>query len=212
MFRIDHHLHTSRHSPDSIIDPLELVKHAKAIGLDALVITEHDYQWEAKELADLNRQSDGLLVLSGAEVSAREGHFLVYGLPNLDEVGPGISLGALLKVTRRFDAAVIAAHPFRWDQDFAAIAEEYGAGLEALELVSNNVTESTRALTQSVLSKYTSLGASGSSDGHQIDVIGCYHSAFPQPISMITGFVTALKQRSGKPQHLPGMLCACGAI
>ena len=26
--KIDHHIHTSRHSPDSLIDPEELVEHA----------------------------------------------------------------------------------------------------------------------------------------------------------------------------------------
>ena len=37
-----------------------------------------------------------LRVFSGAEVSAREGHFLVYGLPSLDEVPPGVELAELL--------------------------------------------------------------------------------------------------------------------
>ena len=51
--RFDHHLHTAKHSPDSNMDPWELIHHARAIGLDGIVITEHDYQWEADELADL---------------------------------------------------------------------------------------------------------------------------------------------------------------
>ena len=53
MAKFDHHLHTSRHSPDSVIDPLVLIERARAAGLDGVVITEHDYQWEAGELADL---------------------------------------------------------------------------------------------------------------------------------------------------------------
>jgi histidinol phosphatase-like PHP family hydrolase len=40
--KFDHHLHTNRHSPDSIIDPEKLVEHARRIGLDGVVITEHD--------------------------------------------------------------------------------------------------------------------------------------------------------------------------
>ena len=88
MAKIDHHVHTSRHSPDSVIDPEVLVERARLAGLDAVVITEHDYQWEADELADLNARADGLVVLSGVEVSAREGHFLVYGLPDLEGVRP----------------------------------------------------------------------------------------------------------------------------
>ena len=75
--KIDHHMHTSRHSPDSAIDPLQLVERAGEIGLDGVVITEHDYQWEADELAELAAQAAPLRVFSGAEISAREGHFLV---------------------------------------------------------------------------------------------------------------------------------------
>jgi len=43
------------------------------VGLDGVVITDHDYQWEAGELADLAARADGLKVFTGAEVSTREG-------------------------------------------------------------------------------------------------------------------------------------------
>src|SRR5262245_44577183 len=151
MPKFDHHLHTARHSPDSVIDPLELVEHARAIGLDGLVITEHYYQWEPDELADLSARADGLRIFSGVEISAREGHFLVYGLPDLDEVPPGGRLAALLKVVRRHAAAIVAAHPFRWDQPFDAIVAEHGPAFDALELVSNNVTPETRRKAERLL-------------------------------------------------------------
>ena len=95
--KFDHHIHTSRHSPDSEIDPLQLVERAREIGLDGVVITEHDYQWEADELAELAARAAPLRVFSGAEISAREGHFLVYGLPSLDECPPGVALADLLE-------------------------------------------------------------------------------------------------------------------
>ena len=87
--KFDHHMHTIRHSPDSEIDPLLLIERAREIGLDGVVITEHDYQWEADELAELAARAAPLRVFSGAEISAREGHFLVYGLPSLDDVPAG---------------------------------------------------------------------------------------------------------------------------
>src|SRR5947209_20039574 len=139
MAKIDHHLHTSRHSPDSVIEPEELIVRARSAGLDGVVITEHDYQWEPDELAELGRSAGGLVVLSGAEVSAREGHFLVYGLPSLDEAPPGIRLAELLRVVRRHGAAIVAAHPFRWDQPVDAIVAEHGPAFDALELASDHV-------------------------------------------------------------------------
>src|SRR5262245_54854573 len=98
LMRIDHHLHTARHSHDSSIDPDELIGQAQRIGLGGVVITEHDYQWEPDELADLAAQATPLLVVSGVEISALEGHFLVYGLPSLDDVFPGIALAELLPI------------------------------------------------------------------------------------------------------------------
>src|SRR5579875_3662940 len=98
--KFDHHIHTARHSPDSSIDPRKLVVRARELGLDGVVITEHDYQWEEGELSELARRAAPLLVFSGVEVSAREGHFLVYGLPTLAEVSPGIELAELVRVVR----------------------------------------------------------------------------------------------------------------
>ena len=59
MTTFDHHVHTSRHSPDSYLDPLHLLEVVREIGLSGVVITEHDYQWEAGELAELASQAPG---------------------------------------------------------------------------------------------------------------------------------------------------------
>ena len=209
--RFDHHLHTSRHSPDSEIDPLELIEQARAIGLDGVVITEHDYQWEPEELADLARQAAPLRVFAGAEISAREGHFLVYGLPDLDEVPPGIELAELLRVVRGHDGAIVAAHPFRWDQPFDAIVAAHGPVFDALELVSKNVSPATRSRTERLLRTHP-MGTTGSSDAHEIETIGCYFTEFDRPIESIRDFVAALRERRGRPRHHDGARLASGPV
>lgn len=212
MAKIDHHVHTTRYSPDSVIELPVLVARALAAGLDAVIITEHDAQWTAKELAALQRQAGALLVLSGAEISTREGHFLVYGLPDLAGAGPGIGLGALLKLVKRHDAAIVAAHPFRWDQDFRALLAEHGPAFDGLELVSNNVTPETRARTAAALAEHPSIGATGSSDGHEPAMVGCYYTEVDGPVRSIGDFVSALKSRKFGPGHTPGMPMAAGAL
>jgi predicted metal-dependent phosphoesterase TrpH len=209
--RFDHHLHTSRHSPDSEIDPLELVEHAREIGLDGIVITEHDYQWEPGELVDLAGRAAPLRVFSGAEISAREGHFLVYGLPDLDEIPPGVDLAELLRVVRGHDGAIVAAHPFRWDQPFKAIVAEHGAVFDALELVSKNITRETRSQTEALLRAHP-MGATGSSDAHEIRNVGCYFTEFDRPIESIRDFVAALRERRGRPRHRDGARLASGPV
>lgn len=209
MAKIDHHVHTSRHSPDSAIEPEVLVERARLAGLDAVVITEHDYQWEPGELAELNAGLDGLVVLSGVEVSAIEGHFLVYGLPDLEGVEPGVTLAELIEVVRSRDAAIVGAHPFRWDQDFGAIVAAHGPAFDALELVSNNVSPETRSKTEALL-KAQPMGATGSSDGHVPDAVGCYYTEFPGEVRSIRDFVRALRLRTGRPRHRAGAWQACG--
>jgi predicted metal-dependent phosphoesterase TrpH len=200
MPKFDHHVHTSRHSPDSAIAPDELLRRAQAVGLDGVVITDHDYQWKADELSALAAKGAalGIKVFSGAEISAREGHFLVYGLPDLREAPVGVKLGELLRVVRGHDAAIVAAHPFRWGQDFEAIVEEHGPVFDALEVVSNNVDRETRALTERLLARHP-MGATGSSDGHDPEIVGCYYTEFPGPIDDLAAFVAALRQRLGRP-------------
>jgi predicted metal-dependent phosphoesterase TrpH len=209
--RFDHHVHTLRHSPDSSIDPLELIRQAGLVGLDGVVITEHDYQWEADELAELAALAAPLKVFSGVEISAREGHFLVYGLPSLADVEPGISLAELLKVVDGHGAAIVAAHPFRWDQPFDEIVAEHGPVFHALELVSNNVTRATRARTEAVL-RIHPLGASGYSDAHEVETLGCYHSEFRRPIETMGDFVAAVRAGDMRPGHHPGAFLASGPV
>jgi predicted metal-dependent phosphoesterase TrpH len=211
MTKFDHHLHTSRHSPDSIISPEALVERARAVGLDGVVITEHDYQWTADELAQLSARAGGLKVFAGAEVSAVEGHFLVYGLPDLDEAPCGIRLGELLEVVRRHGAAIVAAHPFRWGQDFASLVAEHGPAFDALELVSNNVTSETREKTAELLAVHP-MGATGSSDAHEPGVVGCYYTEFPGPIETLADFIAALRQRAGFPRHRTGARLTSGPV
>jgi predicted metal-dependent phosphoesterase TrpH len=191
--------------------PAELVARAREVGLDGVVITEHDLQWDDAELAELSRQADGFTVLSGAEVSTREGHFLVYGLPELNEAPAGLPLAELLEVVRRHGAAIVAAHPFRWDQDFTAIVAEHGPVFDGLELVSKNITPQTRRMTEKVLRKHR-MGATGSSDGHETETIGCYYSEFPGRIATMADFVAALHAKSARPRHNPEAWLASGPV
>ena len=209
--KFDHHMHTKWYSPDSEIDPLLLIEHARAIGLDGIVITEHDYQWETDELLELAGKADPLRVFSGAEISAREGHFLVYGLPSIDDVPAGVTLAELLKTVRRHQAAIVAAHPFRWDQRFDAIVAEHGPVFDALELVSNNVSAETRAKTEALLRKHP-MASTGSSDAHELGVVGCYFTEFKGPIESMSEFVAALHDRRGRPRHRLGVNLTSGPV
>ena len=205
MARIDHHLHTNRYSPDSIIDPRELLCRAQEAGLDGVVITEHDCLWpehELEELAEAGRAL-GVTVMNGVEISAREGDVLVYGLKSLKDVGRSVDLRRLLDVASEQGAAVVAAHPFRFGQDFWKILQHFGPVFDALELASNNITPDLRGRIQQVLNG-SPMGATASSDAHSPEVVGCYYSEFSRAITKLDDFIDALKKREARPRHNPG--------
>ena len=211
MAKIDHHLHTSRHSPDSIIDPEELIVQARSAGLDGVVITEHDYQWGPDELAELNRRSGGLLVLSrGGGLDPRG------PLPRLRPARPGRGRrrGSAGRPDRR------GPPPRRGDRrgppvplgpGLPPIVAELGPAFDALELVSNNVTPETRRRTAALL-------AEAPHGGHRLErrprpeVVGCYYTEFPGPIAHLADFVAALNRRDGRPRHRQGARQAAGPV
>src|SRR5438270_12115887 len=97
----DLHMHTSRHSLDSQMDPFALVRQAQKIGLDGVVITEHDWLWTEPGLEELRAAAPGLVVLAGVEVTAAEGHFLAYGVKNPFGLTEGIGVAALCRELHR---------------------------------------------------------------------------------------------------------------
>ena len=50
---LDLHIHTSWHSADSNLSPIDLIHEAKRLGLDGVVVTEHDRGWDRFRARDL---------------------------------------------------------------------------------------------------------------------------------------------------------------
>ncbi len=90
-------------------------------------------------------------------------------------------------------------------------SHEHGPVFDALELVSNNVDRQTRAKTQALLREQP-MGTTGSSDAHEIDVLGCYFSEFPNRIESISDFVAALRARQGRPGNRVGVHLSSGPV
>jgi predicted metal-dependent phosphoesterase TrpH len=201
--KFDMHMHTTRHSPDSQMDPLVMVRRARQLGLDGVVITEHDWLWTEPELDELRAAGAGLVVLSGIEVSAREGHFLVYGVTNPFAVPRGIGVAELCWEVHRQGGAVVAAHPFRWGQPFEHILERERPDLDGLEMMSNNMDEECRRRTAAVQVRLGLAGV-GNSDAHREEVLGCCCTEFPGPVRTSADLVAAIRGRRTVPRERAG--------
>jgi predicted metal-dependent phosphoesterase TrpH len=192
--KFDLHMHTTRYSPDSQMDPLAMLRRAAQIGLDGVVITEHDWLWTEPELKALRDVGDDLVVLAGIEVSAREGHFLVYGVENPFALPRGIRVAALCREVHRQGGAVVAAHPFRWAQPFDEILEEEQPDLDGLEMMSSNMDADCRERTARVQQRF-GYAALGNSDAHHEDTLGYCYTEFPDGVRTIADVVEAILAR-----------------
>jgi hypothetical protein len=192
--RFDLHMHTTRHSPDSVMDPRVMVRRAQEIGLDGVVITEHDWLWTEPELNELRKLAPQLVILAGIEVSAEEGHFLVYGVSNPFALPRGIGVTKLCWEVHRQGGAVVAAHPFRWGQPFDDILREEQPELDGLELMSNNMDAECRRQTAQLHGQLRLAGL-GNSDAHREDALGVCYTEFQTPVRSAAELVRAIRGR-----------------
>jgi predicted metal-dependent phosphoesterase TrpH len=193
----DLHLHTNRHSLDSIMEPFAMVRRAREIGLDGVVITEHDWLWTESELHELRGAAPGLVVLAGIEVTARQGHFLVYGVHNPFALPRGIDVTHLCHEVHRQGGAVVAAHPFRWGQPFDDILRHDRPVLDGLELMTNNMDADCRRQAARVQSEHDLTGL-GSSDAHDEKVLGICYTEFDASIRDMRDLVDAIRGRRAR--------------
>jgi predicted metal-dependent phosphoesterase TrpH len=172
-----------------------LVRRAGELGLDGVVITEHDWLWTEAELEALRAATPpGLLVLAGMEISAWEGHFLVYGVSNPFAVPRGIRVAELCREVHDQGGAVVAAHPFRWGQPFRDILRSQRPELDGLELMSSNMDAECRRLAAEVQSEQ-GLAGLGCSDAHDEHVLGVCYTEFDADIRDMSDLVAAIRGR-----------------
>jgi predicted metal-dependent phosphoesterase TrpH len=192
--KFDLHLHTTRHSPDSRMEPFAMCRRAEAIGLDGVVITEHDWLWTPDELAELRETHPALVVLAGVEVSAREGHFLCYGVRNPFALPRGIGVAELCREVHRQGGAVVAAHPFRWRQPFLDILAKQQPDLDGLELMTSHMDDECRRKAAEVHARLGVCGL-GSSDAHDEETLGFCFTDFAADVRDDADLVEAIRSR-----------------
>jgi predicted metal-dependent phosphoesterase TrpH len=107
--RIDTHVH-SEASYDGH-EPVELLlEHAADIGLDGIIVTDHDVMYASLRAAELAPEY-GLVGIPGVEVSTTSGHLLAVGV---DEMPPrGAPLAKTVAWVRDRGGVAIVPHPFQ---------------------------------------------------------------------------------------------------
>ncbi|KYH27535.1 PHP domain protein [Halalkalicoccus paucihalophilus] len=92
-------------------EPVELIlEHAADIGLDGVVITDHDEIEESLRAAELAPQY-GLIGIPGVEVSTAHGHLLAIGVEALPD--PGQPFRETVAAVRDMGGVAAIPHPFQ---------------------------------------------------------------------------------------------------
>ena len=164
--RLDLHAH-SRYSPDSRLEPVEIVKAAKARGMDGIAITDHNTVEGVAQAREYGR-SIGVLVVRGTEVSAQKGHILAYGVaealprdrPCTETVEAVLAVGGV----------PVAAHPYRF---WSGLGEEVTVGAPFAAYEVQNARTLGRGNAQArALAARMGVGATGGSDAHFLFEVG----------------------------------------
>jgi predicted metal-dependent phosphoesterase TrpH len=208
-FTIDLHLHTNRGSADSNLAPRDLVERARAIGIGAVCITEHDTMWELGEVSEMARAA-GVVVLRGMEVTTDMGHIGVFGFDGY--LGGSYKLGELRRIANEKGAVLIANHPFRYKLDarFSFMNSDHEpidpahpervAGLEifrmvdAIEALNGACSEEENVFALKVATLLGSAVVAGS-DSHSKSSVGCVTTLLPAPVHSERELIDAIRQR-----------------
>jgi predicted metal-dependent phosphoesterase TrpH len=181
---IDLHAHTAPRSSCSRTTIDELVASARARGLDALCITEHDVTWPADELADASARL-GFPLISGVELTTDVGHVLAFG-PLRKPLWLGYRLDELVEEVEASGTALVLPHPVRYLAGARAVragrvappAEDVVRmpgwhAVHAIEVASTQTTPTEHALTAAAL-EVAPRPSVGASDAHGPGLAGAF--------------------------------------
>lgn len=192
---IDCHCHT-RYSYDNWLEPVALVRQAKALGLDAVVITEH-YSYEASAPVEAVGRDEGLLVLRGVEIATDAGHLLAYGVEddgwNIWGQNQYLPLAAVIERINGLGGICAPAHPFR-EIGLASLLEKIleVQGFSAVETHNGGNSDDDNLLAERAASAM-GLPTLGGSDCHKVDAVGRCATEFTRPVSDMASFIAAVR-------------------
>jgi predicted metal-dependent phosphoesterase TrpH len=202
---IDAHCHT-KYSYDNWLEPLDLIRRAKTLGIDAVCITEH-YSYEASEPVEPIGRDEGVLVLRGVEIATDRGHLLAYGVEddgwNIWGRDNYLPLAAVIERINELGGVCVPAHPFR-EIGLSSLCEGLLelTGIAAVETHNGGNSDADNALAIDAAT-HRKLPTLGGSDCHKVAAVGRCATEFARPIADMKDFVAAVREGACRGAYYP---------
>jgi predicted metal-dependent phosphoesterase TrpH len=202
---IDTHCHT-KYSYDNWLEPLDLIRRAKALGLDGAVITEH-YSYEASAPVEQVGRDEGFLILRGVEIATDKGHLLAYGMEddgwNIWGRDSYLPLEEVIARINDLGGICAPAHPFR-NVGLASLMEGL---LELKDIVAVESHNGVNAESDNDLAMQAAaaleLPTLGGSDCHKTVAVGRCATEFSQPVHDMASFIAAVRAGACRGAYFP---------
>jgi predicted metal-dependent phosphoesterase TrpH len=201
--RVDLHVHTYPASSCSTIAYRDLIACCREQRLGAIALTNHGN-------VDDNRRLEGPLaevgtvLVHGVEISTLCGDFIVYS-PDLDYLAGFKDIQAVPQIgTIPDDATIVWVHPAAGGGRsgslyYSGLAQEVAPLIEAVEVWNGNWSDARYVGVAQRLVRTLGLPATGGSDAHRVDRIGCCATEIDGDVRSTADVVAAIKSGAVAP-------------
>lgn len=197
---VDMHMHESTFSPDSIQELHQMVETARARGLDAICITDHD-SMGLREYAENYSRETGFPVFVGVEYYSRQGDIIAFGIDGIPQ--DRIDAQDFIDFVRDQGGVCFSCHPFRSNQRGLEYHLNHVKGLSGIEVLNGSTSfEANRLAFEHC--RDLNLMPIGVSDAHHLEALGKYATWLPNHVDSLESFVAEIKNGISKPAIFNG--------
>ena len=192
MLSVELHTHSSL-SHDGRDSVELLLEQARAVGLDALAVTDHD-QIEASFRAAELAPDYGLVGIPGMEITCSAGHVLGLGIS--EAVPPGLSFGETLDRIRDQGGLAVVPHPFQESRHgvFDVISKDELATADAIEVYNSRLVTGRSNRQAERFARRRGLPMTAGSDAHIAEMVGQAVTTVDADESSVTGILDAIRE------------------
>jgi hypothetical protein len=154
-----------RFGSSGFCSPVELVKTAMNKGLDGIAVTDHDSlrSWDTLKSLKLN----DFLILSGEEISTRQGHLIALGIN--EEIRPGMNFLETIDKIHSQGGISVAPHPFDLHEVGLGERAQHADAIEVFNSMNRDHFSNVRA---KIFAKYQGKSMVAGSDAHANYMVG----------------------------------------